>query len=297
MKEKNGVFLGLSVGALLGAVAVVSVQALRTPNADVEPDSATARYADQAQLDQALESGDLRQTLESLSAILDQEIEERQSLADNLHGLREDFQDLDRNLATRVQAAFEAEIPTEQDTMRHDPMADPGLNPEQRLLAAGFTRQELADIAKSDARERMRQVELDDRARREGWVNTPRYFQEQQAAAYTGSSARKVLGDAKYDRYLYTQRRPNRLMVQSVIETSPAEKAGFIPGDIVVAYAGQRVFTNQELVELRSAGTLGEPVQVDIMRDGQPMRISIPRGPMGITGGATVVDPDSVPGE
>ncbi len=40
-----------------------------------------------------------------------------------------------------------------------------------------------------------------------------------------------------------------------------------------------------EIVELTMSGAAGENVIVDISRDGVPMQISLPRGPLGVTGG------------
>ncbi|MEE8157099.1 MAG: PDZ domain-containing protein, partial [Gammaproteobacteria bacterium] len=75
------------------------------------------------------------------------------------------------------------------------------------------------------------------------------------------------------------------------IETSPAQQAGLQPGDIIRSYAGERVFSSQQLVNLRSAGVKGIPVTVEIIRDGQLMQITMPRGPMGVQTRQVVVDP------
>ncbi|MFQ6004224.1 MAG: PDZ domain-containing protein [Woeseia sp.] len=89
--------------------------------------------------------------------------------------------------------------------------------------------------------------------------------------------------------------RPNRVAVRTVIETSPAEQAGLQPGDVIRSYAGARVFSSEQLVNLRSAGVKGMPVTVEIVRDGELMQITMPRGPMGIQTRQDVVDP-SAPG-
>jgi S1-C subfamily serine protease len=99
------------------------------------------------------------------------------------------------------------------------------------------------------------------------------------------------LGDAAYDRYLYASGQPNRIAVTSVIQTSPAETAGLRPGDILLQYGGERIYSAQQLTSLRSSGARGAPVTVDIIRDGQPLRITMPRGPMGIQTELSLVDP------
>ena len=115
----------------------------------------------------------------------------------------------------------------------------------------------------------MQQMALDDRARREGWFNTPRYFEEVRALDSGPESVRNYLGDEAYDRYLYATGRPNRLSVQSVIATSPAEQAGLMQGDVILSYGDQRVFSTAQLIDLRSSGAQGEPVLMQILRNGE----------------------------
>jgi serine protease Do len=73
--------------------------------------------------------------------------------------------------------------------------------------------------------------------------------------------------------------------VQSVLASSPAERVGLRPGDEILAYNGKRVFDARELNALTLEGTAGESVVVDVRRDGQPLQLVLPRGPLGITGG------------
>ena len=160
-----------------------------------------------------------------------------------------------------------------------------------RLAAAGFTEEEVATLRRRQGENQMRQVELDDRARREGWVNTPRYYEEINRLFDDTDPIRSELGDDAFDRYLYATGRPNRIRVTQVIETSPAEQAGFRSGDIIVSYGGERLFSTQQLTGLRSEGERGATVNVEIVRDGIPMQIAIPRGPMGIQTSPDLVDP------
>jgi len=45
------------------------------------------------------------------------------------------------------------------------------------------------------------------------------------------------------------------------------------------------VFTPRDLDRLTFEGTPGEPVLVDVQRDGQTFQVVIPRGPLGVTSG------------
>lgn len=226
--------------------------------------------------------------VESLMQILNEEIAERQVLAEQVEELQAELADSQQNLRARVEAAFamESRITTTQQTRSRVE-----LSMDERLVASGFTLEQVQALRRRESGAQMRQIELDDQARREGWINTPRYYEESNNLTSGAESVRAELGDDAYDRYLFASGRPNRLVVGSVIATSPAELAGFQPGDIITRYGGEKVFSNQQLISLRSSGNKGSSVVVEIVRDGEPMRISMPRGPMGIHGDSTVVDP------
>lgn len=236
------------------------------------------------------DSDRLAATVESLAQILNNEINERRVLNEQLEQLRSEITDLKQNLRARVEEAFQMESAVQQAS---DAAATQSATQEERYAAAGISPQQLQSIRSIQADSQLAAIELDDRARREGWYNTPRYFQEIQALTADTTAIRNLLGDDTYDRYLFASGIPNRLMVGSVIDSSPARKAGFRQGDVILRYAGERVFTTRQINELRSSGVRGEPVAVEILRDGRPLQLTIPRGPMGIAGAPTVVDPDA----
>ncbi len=96
---------------------------------------------------------------------------------------------------------------------------------------------------------------------------------------------REELGDADFERYLEATGRPTDVGIGSVLASSPAEQAGLQQGDRVVAYGGERVFNMAELNRLTFEGQPGESVVVEVLRDGQPIQLVLPRGPIGITSG------------
>ena len=171
--------------------------------------------------------------------------------------------------------------------------AEVGQTIDARLAAAGFTPQQIETLGRREAAAQMQQVELDDQARREGWVNTARYYQELNNLVSGADTVRSDLGDDAYSRYLFASGRPNRVTVSRVIATSPAEKAGLQHGDVIRSYGGERVFSTQQLVNLRSAGDKGMPVIVEVIRDGELMQIWIPRGAMGIQTRPDTADPNA----
>jgi membrane-associated protease RseP (regulator of RpoE activity) len=98
------------------------------------------------------------------------------------------------------------------------------------------------------------------------------------------SMLRWELGDADYARYLEAVGRPTEVMVFDVFARSAAEQAGMLAGDRIIGYDGHRVFGLQEITPLALEGDPGAPVVVDILRNGQPIQLVVPRGPLGIMG-------------
>ena len=93
---------------------------------------------------------------------------------------------------------------------------------------------------------------------------------------------RAEIGDDEYEQYLEASGRPTTVAVNSVMESSPGAVAGLQPGDRIVSYDGQRVFNTFDLNRQTMQGTPGATVVVDIVRDGAPMQVVLPRGPIGI---------------
>lgn len=282
------VAVGIGIGALL-----VTRPASEQASIDGSSQNTMASFVAQ------VASGDFSQSdpelvaraLDSLAHVLDEEIVERRILAEQLEELSGQFTDLQDNLGTRVTEAFAAR--TNESSVDRTPQQ---ATPEARLAAAGFTQQQVATLGRRRAEAQMQQVELDDRARREGWVNTPRYYQELNAFSNDLDPIRQDLGDEAYERYLFAIGRPNRVTVGGVIETSPAEQSGLRAGDVIRSYAGERIFSNQQLTNLRSGGDSGAPVSVEVIREGVPLQITIPRGPMGIQIQMEVIDPTAQAG-
>lgn len=211
------------------------------------------------------DSEHLAEAIESLAKVLNAEINERRVLTEQLQQLKSELQDLKQNLRVRVEEAFQED----NGSGGRESGTSVAQTTEERLAAAGFNRQQLEAIDRLQAEAQMAQIELDDRARREGWINTPRYVQESRNLATGGTVIRDALGDELYDRYLFANGLPNRVAVGSTIERSPARNAGFQSGDLVLSYGGEKVYSAQQLVNLRSSGESGELVIVEILRNGQ----------------------------
>ena len=289
--------VALGAGFAMGAVALnpfgVGARAVGTSQA-LKSDGVVERLKTGQAGD--LDRERLEQVVEALVQLLDEEIAERRILAEQLEAMRTELQDLQQNLRARVEAAFEMSE-EQRNAARAASVArrsspDNAQTVDARLESAGFTPEQVAHLQSRQAEAEMQWIELDDRARREGWFGTTRYNEEMATLPNGANIIRGELGDDAYDKYLFASGRPNRIAVGSVIRTSPAERAGLQPGDIIMTYAGEKVFSSQQLTSLRSGGDRGETVAVGIVRDGQAMLISMPRGPMGVQTQPTLVDPN-----
>jgi len=149
----------------------------------------------------------------------------------------------------------------------------------EKLARAGVPAEEIEHLRRAIDSYRMRMLEHSHTATRENWREEPRYSRGLLAIH---AEMRLELGDNGYDLYLYGTGRNNRAVVRNVLRDSPAERAGFRPGDIVVSYGDRRIFRGQELRSATTRGGLGETVTVDVLRNGEELRLYATRGALGV---------------
>jgi C-terminal processing protease CtpA/Prc len=153
---------------------------------------------------------------------------------------------------------------------------------QQALIALGMDPSAMERIKQRTERQEMEELYLRDRANREGWFGTERYFQEARKLEQNSNVYRQELGDVRYDTFLFDSGQNNRVGVQSVLNGSPAAAAGIQADDIIVSYDNERVFTWNDLTSATTKGTPGQTVRIDVKRDQQSLTFYVPRGPLGI---------------
>ena len=152
------------------------------------------------------------------------------------------------------------------------------------LIDRGFSEDEARRIMSKESEAEFRALQAAYVARRNGEA-----VDALSAMSEPQSMLRAELGDSDYERYLTAQGQPTAIQVTRVLDSSPGSQAGLQPGDQIVSYNGERVFNVNDLRELTLQGSAGENVILEIERDGVPMQLSVPRGPVGITGtGASI---------
>ena len=159
------------------------------------------------------------------------------------------------------------------------------------LIKGGIDPVLAEDIVRRKNSIELERLALQDRATREGYLNTPQYFDELEAINLDDVNLRDELGDQRYDEYLFNSKQNNRIRISSVIPGSAAAQAGIQDGDVVISYGNNRMFTWQELKDATSEGELGEYASISIYRDGEIFSFSVPRGPLGVQLGATRLEP------
>lgn len=155
-------------------------------------------------------------------------------------------------------------------------------DPEQ-LIAAGLDPATAASLTERSNAWQLERLQLIDRASREGWGESDELEQQLETLDESRPNLREELGDDAYDRYLFENGDANRVGIASVIPGSAAAAAGIEPGDVILSYATERMFSLGELQGATRAGSLGEIVTVEVLRDGQDVSLSLPRGPLGVT--------------
>jgi len=155
---------------------------------------------------------------------------------------------------------------------------------KQILVTGGFTEEEANWVNQQQA-----EIELDNlyrqyRWRRQARENSPESARQWRGQGFTNHELRKRLGDEIYERYLKANGATTAAHVRSIVDKSPAAAAGLQAGDKITAYNGQRVFNMREVSNLTLEGQEGEPILLDIEREGNTIQLSIPRGPLGVTG-------------
>ncbi len=159
------------------------------------------------------------------------------------------------------------------------------------LIKGGINPSLAEDIVRRKNGIELKRLALQDRATRDDYLNTQRYYDELSEINKQDVTLREELGDQQYDEYLFTSKQNNRIRIASVMLGSAAEQAGIKKGDVVLSYNDNRMFTWQELKDATSEGQLGEYVSISIYRDGEIYSFSVPRGPLGTQLGSTRLAP------
>ena len=149
----------------------------------------------------------------------------------------------------------------------------------RRLVEGGFSEDEARQILEQESEAAFKSMQMLWEAQRSG--EDVRMFAR---SANPQALLREELGDAAYARYLEAQGQSTSIRVTQVLNGSPANNAGLRPGDELVSYNGERIFNIGDLRDLTMQGEPGQDVVIEVDRDGLRIQLTVPQGPLGITG-------------
>jgi len=266
--------LGLSLGLVLGRLSGLQgkpVEARPGAGGQLEQAASAAPGARAPARDDAAAS---RVAAEAERALLRAELEQLRAEVDALRLALEEKEG-GESAAT---AAPPRESPDGHPEAASDSSAKPWFD-DASLVQAGFAASEVEQL-----REIWEQFELDklyvfDQAVRRKAAGQPQQRGELKALQ---SEFRAEVGEEGYDAYLYATGQDNRVVIEQVLQSSPAMDAGLERGDVVLRYEDERIFRPGELQRASRSGAVGEVIRLEVLRDGSRISLTIPRGPLGV---------------
>ena len=225
-------------------------------------------------------SAPLEERIQALEQAVSDERYARQLLQEELIVLTEEIDALGADRDRAVVAEASPTPPQTEPASVGSGRRGRGVDTVARLLEAGFAPGQAESIAQRESELQMETLRARYEAERTGDLMD--FYRSGSAAS---DALRAEIGDADYERYLDATDRPTSVSISSVLESSPAQRAGLRPGDQIVRYDGERIFSISDLTRATMQGQPGEQVPVDVLRDGVTMQMVLPRGPIGISGG------------
>lgn len=226
--------------------------------------------------------------LKILQEMLNVEITARKSLQKQLDKLSNQVAALGNNLHPLNEAETGDEITNDEQTSAGNTAKD-WFN-EKALLDSGMSNSQAAELKAFFEQQELDRMYLRDQSIRENW-DRQKYLDEIQNITAQGEARLNQLDEADYDAYLFASGQPNRVKVTSVLESSQAGTAGIQPGDHIVRYDNERIYSGFELRTATSAGDINESVAVEVERDGEILELYLVRGPLGIRMNSVSVAP------
>ena len=263
--QKVSIAVGISLIAGFAAAAIV----LRT----TEPEKAVVLTG---QFD---ETAATEERIRALEAAVSEERQARQLLEDELFFLFAEIERLEAGGGNRDNSQINRDSAVVEGTQISERLREDRSRVGKRdsLIDAGLAPDRADWILRRESELRYESMQARFEARNsgteQGWFD---------AAVNPESMLRAEIGDADYEMYLEGNNRPTSVSISNVMASSPGERAGLQAGDEIVNYDGQRVFSTWELVQQTMGGGGEGTVVVDLLRDGAPIQIVLPRGPIGV---------------
>ena len=190
------------------------------------------------------------------------------------------------------QAAITAELEhtTKKSTEKRVPQL-PAASRKDNLVSAGVNPDIADDILGRMRQHQFRRMELRNLMRANTSSDTRQYSDELRELDENRISLRSELGDDHYDQYLIVSGLNNRVKVFSVVAGSPAELNGVQKDDVILYYGDQKIMNVYDVQQAALGDDFGGFVNVEILRDGSRMNLTVPRGTLDVRLDAMQLDP------
>ena len=221
---------------------------------------------------------------------LDDETRARRELERQLEALEREVAELRKGVARDPASETASETAGADAGTESDGAGGRAWFDEQALVAAGMDAARARELKLFFEQLELERLRLRDRAAREGWDRAQRR-DGFEALEDRENSLREQLGEDEYAAYLYAAGRPNQVEVTDVLASAPAGQAGILAGDRILRYANERIYSPRELRVATTQGEVGEPIEVEVERDGETLRFYLSRGPMGVRTGSLSIAP------
>jgi len=271
----NKIVIAIAIGLPAGLAVAAYMISAPQPQPIATPSASSGDYFDQ--------SAATEERIRALEAAVAEERNARQLLEEELQVLYAEIEELgnDRRGSNELLLAEGQDV---REVRRQRAARAAAVNNADgraaRLVEAGFPPDRADWIVQRESELQMAAMQAQFEARRSGEP-----INRFDPAFNSTATLRAELGEAEYEQYLEANGRSTSVMVGSVIESSPGQRAGLQAGDQIVSYDGSRVFNTWELNQQTILGEPGQSVVVGIVRDGVPMQVVLPRGPIGVSTG------------
>ena len=159
------------------------------------------------------------------------------------------------------------------------------------IINSGFNADATDEILRRLDEQKYRRLELQNEIRRADVSQRDEYIKELQELNKNKISLRSEMGDDAFDQYLFVSGQNNRVRVGLVMPDSSAESAGIQPNDIVLFYGNHKIINRTDVRTASAEGEAGNYVVVQVLRDGEEISLTVPRGELGVQFESVLLDP------
>lgn len=159
------------------------------------------------------------------------------------------------------------------------------------LIEQGFAEADASQLVADLDALKLERLQIMYQANRPGGADTNELSSAMQALPSERQMIEERFGEEGYEKYLYASERPNRLVVQDVLNNSPAAAIGLKAGDQLISAANRRIYSVGDLMRAAASATGGQMALV-IRRGDALIESTLPAGPLGVTTSLARIDPN-----